>query len=115
MGYPPKYYLYKRNLGNLRFLAVTNDTEGLTITDLCRDGQRYFAAYGATGRYSANVFYAVLNQLYLVHGALPTPTAKANVLAQGNWLGDWYAKIIANPGPLNKQIETRWRQWQSLR
>ncbi len=115
MGYPPKYYLCKRNLETLRFLAVMNDTEGLTITDLCRDGQRYFAAYGATGRYSANVFYNTLNQLYLVHQVLPTPAAKAGILTQGNWLGDWYAKIIAQPSPLDKQIKARWQQWQSLR
>ncbi|NNM88004.1 MAG: hypothetical protein HKL95_05760 [Phycisphaerae bacterium] len=46
---------------------------------------------------------AVLDRLNLVHGALPTPAAKANVLAQGNWLGAWYAKIIAQSGRLNKR------------
>lgn len=115
MGYPLRYYQYKRALETLRFMAVWNDTQGLTAADLCRDGQNYFAAYGATGRFSASVFYAVLNQLYFVHQALPKPAQKARILAQGNWLGDWYAKIIAKPGPLVEQIKARWQQWQALR
>jgi hypothetical protein len=96
-------------------MAVINDTQGLSTVELCRDGQSYLAIYGAKGRYSANVFYATLNQLYLVHQVLPTPVQKQRILAQGVWLGDWYAKVTAKPSPLVKQIQARWQQWQALR
>ena len=115
MGYPARYYRYRRNLEMLRFMAVISDTQGLTTVDLCRDAQNYFAIYGAKGRYSTNVFYTVLNQLYLVHRVLPQPVQKQRILAQGAWLGDWYAKITAQPSPLVKQIQARWQEWQGLR
>ncbi len=115
LGYPQSYYRYQRNLETLRYMAVINDTQGLSTVELCRDGQSYLAIYGAKGRYSANVFYATLNQLYLVHRVLPQPVQKQRILAQGAWLDDWYAKVTAKPSPLVKQIQARWQEWQALR
>jgi hypothetical protein len=112
LGYPPRLTQYRSALETLRYDRVINATEGLSTGKLCHAAQVYLANYGAHGRYSSEVFYRVLNMLFLTHKLVPGAAMKRRIIAQGRWLAGWYSRIIKTSGPYQTMIKLLWPKWK---